>query len=186
MKMEIEISLLSLLAPRVTGMEKLECCWKGLWSWARKRCSRTNAVCNRSWKSAKWVEEALTVNAEANSPQSHTLFMVDWGMNSPSQEPPIPLNQFHTFSSCTHCRKETANIEKWCNGYGCGTLCCGRGGKRFMLEKPNGGAKMKLRKGENFTAKHNLIKYLFFLFKSCMRGSADANYWIHMRRPSRR
>jgi len=25
--------------------------------------------------------------------------------------------------------------------------CCGRGDKGFRLEKPNGGAKMKLRKG---------------------------------------
>ena len=46
-----------------------------------------------------------------------------------------------------------------------------------MLEKPNGGAKIKLRKGENFTAKHNLIKDLFFyLFKRYIRGPADANY----------
>jgi len=50
-------------------------------------------------------------------------------------------------------------------------------GKGFMLEKPNGGAKIKLRKGENFTAKHNLIKDLFFyLFKRYIRGPADANY----------
>ena len=165
--MEIEISLLPLLACGVTRTEKRECYWKGLWRWAHMLWSWTNAVCNRSWKSAEWLEEALTMNVEANSPQSKTLFMVDWRTNSPSQEPPILHNQFQTFSSRTHCRKETANIERWCNGYGCGTLCCGRGGKGFMLEKPNGGAKMKLRKGENFTAKHNLIKD-FFLRDICV------------------
>jgi len=97
LKMETEISLLPLLARGVTGTEKWECCWKGLWRWEQRRCSWTNVVCDRSWKSVEWLEEALTVNAEANS-QSQTLFMVDWGTSSPSHEPPIPLNQFQTFS----------------------------------------------------------------------------------------
>jgi len=73
--METEISLLPLLARRVTGTEKQECCWKELWSWARKRCFRTNAVCDRSWKSAEWGSPYS--ECRTNSPQSQTLFMID-------------------------------------------------------------------------------------------------------------